>query len=121
MGKNLNKIIIPIILSIVLFNVANAGYWDTGLENAGKFELSSASLEAVIIGVLKWILRVFIALAFIFFIVSGLIFLFAGANKNLAENAKTATTYSIIAVVIALGAYVVIILVDFLLTGAGNV
>lgn len=118
-NRHLSYLFSITVVSISAFGIAHAGYWDTGLQNAGQFGLSDASAEKVIIGFLQWILRIFIALTFIFFVVTGITYLFAGANKGLAENAKTATLYSIIAIAVALGAYVVINLIDYLLLGAG--
>lgn len=91
---------------------------DSTIEYVGDVSgVPKQTFYGVVLGVLLWLLRIFTILAVIAFIVAGVMFLLAGSNKDMAEKAKNGVTYSIIAIVVALSAYIIIILVDDLLWG----
>lgn len=71
----------------------------------------------VVLAILLWLLRIFTIAAVIAFIVSGIMFLLAGTNKDMAEKAKSGVTYSIIGITVALLAYIIIFLINDLLWG----
>lgn len=102
-------------------NSSATGTWTEGVELVESVtELPDTNFEDLLQGILLWILRVFIVLAFIFFVITGIMYLLAGSDKNMADKAKTATFYSIIAVLVALVSYVIIRLIFDLLMGGGG-
>lgn len=97
---------------------SSSGPWSQGLENARTVSgLPNSEADSLLKFFLKWILLIFIILAFISFVVTGVMFLMAGTNKGMADSARSGVTYSIIAVAVAFSAYIIINLVDYLLRG----
>lgn len=96
---------------------ANAD-WATGL----GFARTSSNLpfnyvDDVVYTILMWLLLIFTFLCVIAFVVAGIMFLTAGANTQMAEQAKNAVKYSIIGIAVGISGYVVIALVDSLMRG----
>jgi hypothetical protein len=99
-------------------SVSGSGGWEEGLELIGSVsKLPSTNSEYFLEGLLLWLLRIFTILAVIAFVVAGIMYLLAGPDKNMAEKAKAATFYSIIAIVVALISYIIIRLIFDLLWG----
>lgn len=91
---------------------------DATIESVGDLSgVPKQTFYNVILGVLLWLLRIFTILAVIAFVVAGVMFLLAGSNKDMAEKAKNGVTYSIIALIVALSAYIIIFLINDLLWG----
>jgi len=94
--------------------------WNTGLSEAGTFDLPDAEVYDIIIGVLLWLLMLFTVLAVLAFVVAGVMFLTAGANADNAEKAKDMVKYSIIGIVAGLSGYIIINLINSILLGDGG-
>jgi cytochrome bd-type quinol oxidase subunit 2 len=73
--------------------------------------------DSVILTILQWLLLIFTFLCVIAFVVAGIMFLTAGSNPPLAEQAKKAVMYSIIGVAVGLSGYVIIALIDSFMQG----
>lgn len=93
--------------------------WTGGL-SAIKDEsgLPATSVKEIITGVLTWILAILGFIAIIGFVVAGILYLTAAGNTKQIETAKTAMTWSIIGVIVALMGYVIIKAADFFLRGS---
>ncbi|MFO7807396.1 MAG: hypothetical protein R6V40_03165 [Candidatus Moraniibacteriota bacterium] len=86
---------------------------DTGLPDP------AGGIMEVITNFLSWLLTVFMVLAVLAFVITGLMYIFAMGNErsqNL-ENAKNYLGHAITALVIVGSAYIIIITIDYLLTG----
>ena len=71
----------------------------------------------VILTLLLWLLLIFTFLCVISFVITGIMFLAAGSDPKLAENAKSAVKYSIIGIAVGLSGYVII---NFISTTLGG-
>ncbi len=93
--------------------------WTGGL-SAIKTEsgLPDTSVSGIVKGILMWILAIFGFIAIIGFIIAGIMYLTAAGNSKQIETAKTAMTWSIVGVIVALMGYVIILAADFLLSGS---
>lgn len=92
--------------------------WNSGLQQAGMVSgLPSTPSESLLMNLLMWLLRIFIILAFISFVVSGIMFLLAGVDKGMADKARHGITFSILALLITLSSYIIITLISSLLRG----
>jgi len=91
--------------------------WLDGLDLASDYGLPYSPVENIIHSLLLWILAVFTFLCVISFVVTGIMFLMAGSNADMATKAKTGLGYSIIGVAIGLSGYVIIRFIDDLLWG----
>jgi hypothetical protein len=98
------------------FNPVSAD-WLAGLGQAGAYGLPDTSVEDIIRNILMWILYIFTILCVIAFVIAGVMFLMAGSNAKMAEQAKNAVTFSIIGIAIGLSGYIIIRLADNLLRG----
>lgn len=70
----------------------------------------------VVASVLRWILGLFLLLAIISFVISGIMYLFSFGDPRMAEKAKSAFTYSIIAVAAVGGSLIIVQTIDLLLS-----
>ena len=86
---------------------------DTGLPQG-------SDLKTVVENLMKWLLMIFGFLAIIAFIISGIMYLTSGGDKERAETAKKAMNYAIIGVVVGLAGYVIIQAVENMLKGGSN-
>ncbi|OGI27180.1 MAG: hypothetical protein A2359_01445 [Candidatus Moranbacteria bacterium RIFOXYB1_FULL_43_19] len=86
---------------------------DTGLPQG-------SDLKTVVENFMKWLLMIFGFLAIIAFIISGIMYLTSGGDKERAETAKKAMNYAIIGVVVGLAGYVIIQAVENMLKGGSN-
>lgn len=91
--------------------------WDRGFTNAESSGLSNSSIYNVIQVTLGWLLGVLGFIAIIGFIISGILYLTAAGNETQIEKAKTAMTYSIVGVIVALTGFVVVTAVGNWLAG----
>lgn len=89
--------------------------WTDGITEAGTFDLPNADPRDIFVNLLLWLLMMFTILAVLAFVISGIMFLTAGANSNNAQRAKDMVTYSIIGIVIGLSGYIIIALIDGIL------
>lgn len=72
----------------------------------------SGGIKAILENLLKWMLGVFGTIALIGFVVSGIQYFLAAGDEKIIDTAKRNMTYSIIGVVVALAAFVIIQAVD---------
>lgn len=86
---------------------------DTGLP-------AGSDLKTVVENFMKWLLTIFGFLAIIAFIISGIMYLTSGGDKERAESAKRAMTYSIIGVIVGLAGYVIVQAIESMLKGGSN-
>lgn len=89
------------------------GNWDTrGTANARGAGLPEGSIYQIISSTLSWLLAILGFIAVIGFVISGILYLTAAGNEGQIEKAKSAMTYSIVGVIVALMGYVIIQAVD---------
>ena len=111
------KILFSVLLLILLSPLAIVqADWIAGINKAGTFGLPNASVDTIVIEFLFWILAIFTILAVISFVITGIMFFTAGANTENAEKAKKMVTYSIIGITIGLSGYIIVGLIDYLLS-----
>lgn len=106
------------IFSLLAFTAAEpaqAQIQETLDQLVAETDLPYQDEEVILEETLIWLLGIFTILAVLSFVISGVLFLFAGANKNLADKAKDGVTYSIIGIVVALIGYIIIQLIFDLL------
>ena len=91
--------------------------WLNGLSIAQTFSgLPSANtVDDVVLNVMMWLLSIFTIIAVIGFIISGLMYIFAGSNTGLAEKAKNGFVFGIIGTTIGIAGYIIIAQIDELL------
>ena len=86
---------------------------DQGIGNTG---LEDTSIYTIITTVLNWLLLIVTVLAVIGFVISGIMFVTAGGSDR-GEDAKKWLTYSIMGIIVALIGYIVVNVVNSLLSG----
>lgn len=79
-----------------------------GNPNAVSAGLPGGSIYNIIASTLSWLLGILGFIAVIGFVISGILYLTAAGNEQQIEKAKSAMTYSIIGVIVALMGYVII-------------
>jgi hypothetical protein len=89
--------------------------WGDGLGLAHDYDLPDANVKDIIHNFLMWLLLIFTLLCVIAFVIAGIMFLLAGSNTKMVEQAKSAVTLSIIGIFIGLSGYIIIRLADDLL------
>ena len=80
--------------------------------------LSSASVYAILQGLLNWLLAIVGFISIIAFVISGMQYLLSAGNDDMIETAKRNMTWSIVGVVVALSGYVIILAISNLLQGS---
>lgn len=85
-----------------------AGWDQTGKTNAIDANLPSGTIYNIISATLQWLLGILGFIAVIGFVISGILYLTAAGNEGQIEKAKSAMTYSIVGVIVALIGYVII-------------
>ena len=111
------KIFSSSILMLLAPLVAIQANWTEGIVHAGKFDLPNASVYGITQSLLLWLLKIFTLLSVLAFVITGIMFLTAGANADNAEKAKKMVGYSIIGIAIGLSGYIIISLIDGILIG----
>lgn len=81
--------------------------------------LSNAPFYLVLVSIMQYLLLIFTVIAVIGFIVSGLIFITAGASGR-AELGQKWLVYTIIGIIVGLAGYIFIRLITGLLSGAAT-
>jgi hypothetical protein len=106
---------------LILFSGQADANWNSGLRIiTEQSELPDETADIVLINIMMWVLRIFIPLAIISFVATGIMYLFAGSNAQLAEKAKKGVWFSIIGVAVGLIALIVIQLFLNLYQGEGE-
>jgi cytochrome bd-type quinol oxidase subunit 2 len=120
--KNKKKILFGTVLAIFLLVVLLPGViYAQGVTIPSDTGLPQGSdLKTVVENFMKWILQIFGFLGIIAFIISGIMYLTSGGDKERAESAKKAMNYSIIGVIVGLAGYVIIQAVESLMKGGSN-
>ena len=88
--------------------------------NANDVNLSTSTVQEILLSVLSWITSMFVILAVIIFVVCGMKYLFAVGDDQAAEDAKRCMKWAIVGVIVAGGALVIIRLITTLLWGAAG-
>lgn len=90
-----------------------------GIELPTGTGLTDRPILDIIVTVLTWLIRVFLLLAFIAFVITGLQFLLATGNaySGAAQNAKQNFGYAIMALVVVGSSYIIMLTIDKLLQG----
>lgn len=94
--------------------VRHAGF--LGVFAAMFLVLPGTSMTQVLEEVMEWLLQIFTYLSIIAFIITGIMYLYAGANNELKEKAKDGIKFAIIGIVVGLSGYIVLNLIDNLLS-----
>jgi len=116
--KTLSKIYFLISLCIFVLPMA---IYAAGVEIPSGTGLPGGSdLKTIVENFMKWILSIFAFLAIIAFVVSGLMYLTSGGEKERAETAKKAMYYSIVGVIVGLSGYVIIQAIESMIKGDQN-
>lgn len=87
----------------------------------GGTNLSNTSLTQIIKNLMNWLLMMVGIVGVIGFVISGIMYLTAAGDSSIINRAKTAMTYSIIGVLVALIGLVVINAVNSLLKANGGI
>jgi hypothetical protein len=104
-----------------MLEISDSEPWSTGIDAVGTVTgLPDTDSEDLILNFFLWLLRIFLILAFIAFVIYGLLYLMAGVDKGMADKAKTGFTYAIMAIAVALSGYIIINLIySTILGGSG--
>jgi len=82
--------------------------------------LPEGTLGGIIINLMDWLLIAIGVIGVISFVVSGIIYLTSAGDDSKIKTAKSAMTYSIVGIIVALMGYVIILAADTMLNeGAG--
>ena len=81
-------------------------------EGGDQSLLPDASVYNIVSGTMDWLLAIFGFIAIIGFVISGIMYLTAAGDDGRIKTAKTAMTWSIVGVIVALVGYVVVTTVD---------
>lgn len=112
--------LLPLLDGFVLTAAAQSGGGDLGgIELPTGTGLSELSILEILVTVLQWLIEVFLILAVIAFVITGIQFIMAMGNaySSSASNAKSNFTNSIIALVVVGAAYIIITTIQKLLAG----
>lgn len=112
---------LSIFLLLFGFSVLTATADDepTGLQrpNAAAAGLPAGDLEALINGIVNWVLILAAAACTVALVYAGFRYAFAGGNEEKTEQAKKILKYAVIGVIIIVGAYAMIQLIVELIKG----
>ncbi len=86
------------------------------LEKIVQLGLPNSEIYQIIFTLLQWLLQIFTLLAVMGFIISGIIFITAGASGR-ADSARAWLVNTIIGVIVGLSGYIVINFIDKILKG----
>lgn len=81
---------------------------------------SSSGIKGILANLLNWLMMIFGIVAVIGFIISGIQYFLSAGDEKLAQTAKRNATYSILGVIVALSAVVVIRAIDTALRGSSS-
>ncbi|MFO7807395.1 MAG: DUF6112 family protein [Candidatus Moraniibacteriota bacterium] len=102
------------IFGLTLAKISRAN-WLTGLSEAGDFGLPDNTPSGVLENVIGWLLFITSFLAVLVIIVSGLMIVLSGGDKDMADKGKKGVQYSVTGLAIIILAYVIIQTVNSLL------
>ena len=91
-----------------------------GDANAKGSGVPGGTIYAIIKVTMNWLLAILGFIAIIGFVIAGILYLTAAGRDDQIKQAKTAMTYSILGVIVALVGYVIVGAVDSWLGAKGN-
>jgi len=86
------------------------------MEKIAQLGLPDSTIYQIIYAFLQWLLQIFTFLAVIGFVMSGIIFVTAGASGR-ADTARAWLVNTIIGIIVGLSGYIIINFVDKILKG----
>ena len=104
-------LLFPISIAFFLQSFRVKASWDEGMDLVNETNLPGGGLVGpiwILISFFLWLLKIFIILAIISFVITGITFLFSGMNPDLRNRAKDGLTYSIIAIAVAFSGILVL-------------
>jgi succinate dehydrogenase/fumarate reductase cytochrome b subunit len=109
-----------IVLTFLAVPMVVFGQWETGISNAQSSGVPEATVTNIIRTIMNWLLAILGFLGIIGFVIAGIMYLVAAGDEKMIDRAKTAMTYSIVGIIVALIGFVIIRAVDALLNASGN-
>jgi len=103
----------PVLLNSESSSSSSGSGW--ALSNISSYGLPGATISAIIINVVSWLLTIFWVISVGAFIVSGIMYLASTGNEEVIAKAKKYMLYSIIGVIVGLSGYVLIQAVSLML------
>ena len=117
--RNIKKIFIEIFFAVFFLVIFLPGaIFAQGVPIPSESLPAGSDLKTVVENFMKWLLGIFGFLAIIAFIVSGIMYLTSGGDKERAETAKKAMNYSVIGVIAGLSGYLIIQAIESWLGGS---
>lgn len=92
----------------------------TGGIGGNPYGLPSGSIYNIVATIVGWLLAMFGLLGIFGFVVSGIMYLLAAGEEDMAKKAKKGLMYSIIGIIVGLSGYVIMQAVSGLLSGVGG-
>ena len=86
--------------------------WSAGRSYASGSGLPRGSVLGIALSTMNWLLAILGILGIIGFVIAGILYLTAAGDEGQIDRAKTATTYSIIGIIVALLGFVIITAVE---------
>ncbi|HBI17526.1 MAG TPA: hypothetical protein DDY52_05290 [Candidatus Moranbacteria bacterium] len=115
------KIMYSLIFGALIFPSIAFGQWtggtSNGLSKAGDAGLPDGGILQIVTNIMNWLLVLVGVIGIIGFVISGILYLTAAGDSNQIDRAKTAMTWSIVGVIVALMGYVIIKAVNAMLGG----
>jgi hypothetical protein len=112
--KILKKIFFLSLFGLFLANNSRAN-WIDGISEAGTFGLPDNTPSGILDTVIGWLLFITSFIAVLAIIISGLMIVLSGGDKDMAEKGKKGVQYSVIGLIVIILAYVIITTVYSLL------
>ncbi len=110
-----------VLLGLFVYSGQVEANWSTGLRIATQESgLSDNNVEDVLEFLMLWTLRIFLFLAIISFVITGIMFILSGSSPALAEKAKKGIWLSIIGIVVGLSALIILNFFINLYSGTGE-
>jgi hypothetical protein len=106
--------------AVALAPAAASAQWTRGKENAASGGVPDGTIIGIISGTMNWLLAILGFLGIIGFVIAGILYLTAAGDEDQATRAKSAMTYSIIGIAVALMGFVVILAIESWLSGDSN-
>ena len=102
---------------VTLAPAVASAQWSRGKTNAASGGTPQGTIIDIIAGTMNWLLAILGFLGIIGFVIAGILYLTAAGDEDQATKAKSAMTYSVIGVIVALLGFVVIQAVEAWLYG----
>ncbi len=128
--KLFKNIATPLLSTITFFatTLYVKASWTAGMEvinNPLEVTLPGGSFAPgpiwILLSLFLWLLKIFMILGVISFVIAGIVFLVSTVNPELRERAKNIVTYSIIAIIIGFSGILILVTILSILTGASGI